>query len=63
MLAVASVLHRPDSSRSTSLGVWPLELQCEPSVDLEVAQQEGAFVESPAPQPAGDFGVALTGVA
>jgi hypothetical protein len=55
--------HRPNSSRSTSLGVWPLELQCERSVDLKVAQQEGAFVKSLAPQPAGDFGVALTGVA
>src|SRR5215207_3708969 len=49
--------------RSTSLGVWPLELQCERRVDLKVAQQEGPFVESLAPQPAGDFGVALTGVA
>jgi hypothetical protein len=48
---------------SASLGVWPLVLQCDRSVNLEVAQQEGAFVESPASQPAGDFGVALTGVA
>ena len=51
------------SAVSISLGVWPLELQCERSVDLKVAQQEGAFVKSLAPQPAGDFGVALTGVA
>jgi hypothetical protein len=48
---------------SASLGVWSLELPCEPSVDLQVAQEEGALVESPAPQPAGDFGVALAGVA
>jgi hypothetical protein len=48
---------------SASLGVWTLELQYERSVDLQVAQQEGALVESPAPQPAGDFGVALAGVA
>ncbi len=54
---------RSNPTSSASLGVWPLELQCEPSVDLQVAQQEGPFVESPAPQPAGDFDVALTGVA
>jgi hypothetical protein len=40
-----------------------LKPQCERSVDLKVAQQEGTFVESPAPQPAGDFGIALAGVA
>jgi hypothetical protein len=44
-------------------GRLALELQHERGVDLEVAQQEGAFVEPPAPQPAGDFGVALAGVA
>jgi hypothetical protein len=44
-------------------GRLALELQCERSVDLKVAQQEGAFVESLAPQPPGDFGVSLTGVA
>jgi hypothetical protein len=44
-------------------GRLALELQRERGVDLEMAQQEGGFVESPAPQPAGDFGVALAGVA
>jgi hypothetical protein len=37
--------------------------QGERRVDLQVAQQEGALVEPPAPQPAGDFLVALAGVA
>jgi hypothetical protein len=44
-------------------GVRTLELQGEGGVDLEVAQQEGAFVESLAAQPAGDLGVALAGIA
>jgi hypothetical protein len=48
---------------ATSLAVWPLELRCEGGADLEMAQEKGALVESPAPQPAGDFGVALAGVA
>src|SRR5687767_3697527 len=29
-----------ESHLSDSLGVWPLELHCEPSVDVQVAQQE-----------------------
>jgi hypothetical protein len=44
-------------------GVRTLELQGEGGVDLEVAQQERAFVESLAAQPAGDLGVALAGIA
>jgi hypothetical protein len=34
---------------SASLGVWLLEPDCERSADFQVAQQEGALIESPAP--------------
>jgi hypothetical protein len=64
LYTLKAALGRQTRAGTTSgLGVWPLELQCERSADLQVAQQEGALVESLAPQPAGDFGVALTGVA
>ena len=39
------------------------ELHCQRRRDSEVAEQEGALVEPFAPQPAGDFVVALAGVA
>jgi hypothetical protein len=47
------------SSAAGRLAVWRLELPREGGVDLEVAQQEGALVKALAPQPSGDFGVAL----
>jgi predicted ATPase/DNA-binding SARP family transcriptional activator len=58
---VAQIIGPLDARGSQRLS--GTELQREGSLDLKVAYQEGALVEPPSPEPTGDFGVALAGVA